>query len=284
MSLQERIGFASQVIKKRLAGQSQACPYCGTSDTVRLARKQLIVELRECPQCHLTFRYPKDDLADNFEYYQEKYQQGNVTDLPDEAEIPALKANNFANVGRNIATHLRLIRAATKGTRLLDYGASWGYCTWQFQQAGYEAVGFDISRPRAEYGHRMLGVPIVNDIGSLPDHSLDIVYTSHVLEHLPNPGEIIREFRRLLVKGGHLFIFVPNGAGEEARRLGVGWGPLINQRHVLALTPRFFDYCLSAEGFSAEFASNPYDDPPRPYDPANPYFDGEELLAVGTAL
>lgn len=284
MSIQDRAGFASKILRKYLSLQPASCPYCGSAQTVRVARKQIVLQLRECPRCHLTFRYPKDDQADNFKYYQEAYQQGAVTELPGESDLAVHFANNFTDIGRDVTGDLRLIRSVSTGRRLLDYGSSWGYCTWQFQRAGYEATGFDISRPRAEYGRRMLGIPIVNSTSVLPDHSLDIIFTSHVLEHMPDPGEIIREFRRLLVKGGHLFIFVPNGAGEVARRLGVDWPPLINQRHTLALTPRFFDYCLSAEGFSAKFASTPYDEEPRAYDPAKPYFNGEELLALGTVL
>jgi 2-polyprenyl-3-methyl-5-hydroxy-6-metoxy-1,4-benzoquinol methylase len=283
MSITDRIEFASRMLRKQLDRQSTACPYCASEKTVRVARKQLLLELRECELCGLTFRYPKDDLDENFDFYQEHYKQDIWTDLPTEAELERHLANNFRDINRDMSEHLALIRQFSTGNRLLDFGASWGYCTWQFQQAGYDAVGFEISHPRANYGQKMLNVSMVNSTNSLPDQSIDVIYASHVLEHLPDLGTTLREFRRLLAKDGHVFIFVPNGAGVQARRLGVKWPPLINQKHVTALTPRFFAYSLSSLGLLPKFASSPYDAPPRPFDPAGPHFDGEELLAIGTA-
>lgn len=283
MSLRDRAAFATTIIRKRLHGQPRTCPYCRCANTRMLARKQWLLELRECQECGLMFRYPKDDLIENFDYYQQQYQQATVTDLPSEAELKGHLATNFRNVGRDLTEHLGLVRQFSTGKKLLDFGASWGYCTWQFQQAGYDAVGFEISRPRTEFGQKMLGVSMVNSTTSLPSHSVDIIYASHVLEHMPDPGVPLHEFRRLLAPGGKVFIFVPNGAGEPARRLGVKWTPLINQRHVMAYTPRFFANSLTRQGFLVEIASSPYDFPPRSYEETGAPFDGEELLAIGTA-
>jgi 2-polyprenyl-3-methyl-5-hydroxy-6-metoxy-1,4-benzoquinol methylase len=284
MSLRDKTVFSSNMLKKWLAGQSKACPYCRSQNTKTLARKQVLLELRECQECHLTYRYPKDDPSDNFEYYQQNYRQELVTDLPSEADLPLHIADNFAKVGRDLTEHLKLIHKFSTGKRLLDFGASWGYCTWQFQRAGYEAIGVEISRPRTEYGKKMLGVSMVNSADVLPDHSFDVIYSAHVLEHMPDPRVALQEFKRLLSPTGTFFIFVPNGAGEPARRLGVKWMTLINQRHVIAYTPRFFDYALAKEGLTGEFLCSPYDMPPRPYDASAYSLDGEELLAIGKPL
>ena len=284
MPIKDRIEFASRMLRKQLLRQSTACPYCGSEQTFGVARKQWILELRECERCGLTYRYPKDDLNENFEYYQQDYKQDIWTDLPTADELAVHVANNFRDIDRDMTEHLRLIQEFSSGNRLLDFGASWGYCTCQFQRAGYDAVGFEISHPRAAYGRKMLNLEMVDSLTSLPDHSVDVIYASHVLEHLPDPASTLREFRRLLVRNGNVFIFVPNGAGELARRLGVRWAPLINQKHVMALTPRFFDYSLSSEGFLPKFSSSPYNSPPRRYDAEGPPFDGDELLAIGTAV
>jgi 2-polyprenyl-3-methyl-5-hydroxy-6-metoxy-1,4-benzoquinol methylase len=284
MSITESIEFASRMLRKQLSGQSTACPYCASEQTIKVARKQWLLQLRECRRCGLKFRYPKDDLNDNFDYYQEDYKQDIWTDLPTEAQLQEHLAKKFRDINRDMSERLALIRQYSAANRLLDFGASWGYCTWQFQQAGYDSVGFEISRPRAAYGEKMLGLRMVSSLKDLADHSVDVIYASHVLEHLPDLGSTLREFRRLLTMGGHVFIFVPNGAGEQARNLGVQWGPMINQKHVVALTPRFFDYSLSSEGFLPTFVSSPYDAQARSYDPAGPHFDGDELLTIGTAI
>lgn len=281
MFLPNRISFGLRMARKTAARQPMDCPYCGHDGTRLVAIKKVLLQLRECERCHLNFRYPKDNWVENFDYYQEEYEQQRVTDLPPEADLPRHISNNFRHVGRDLTEHLQVIARNASGRRLLDFGASWGYCSWQFQRAGYETVGFDISRTRTKYGEARLGVPMVSDTSTLPARSIEIIYAAHVLEHMPDPGKVLREFRRLLKPGGKLFIFVPNGGCKAARSLGVQWPPLINQKHVMAFTARFFDYSLAAEGFAPMFASSPYDTAPRRYDHGL-YHDGEELLAMGT--
>jgi hypothetical protein len=88
-------------------------------------------------------------------------------------------------------------------------------------------------------------------------------------------------FQRLLKPGGKLFLYVPNCSGEQAKRLGVKWGQMINEKHVLALTAEFFHENLPRHGFSTEFSSSPYGQPPQPYE-RDRVPSGEELLVVGT--
>jgi ubiquinone/menaquinone biosynthesis C-methylase UbiE len=41
------------------------------------------------------------------------------------------------------------------------------------------------------------------------DEFFDVVFCNAVLEHVENPVEIVEEFRRVLKKGGHLYLCVP---------------------------------------------------------------------------
>jgi ubiquinone/menaquinone biosynthesis C-methylase UbiE len=52
---------------------------------------------------------------------------------------------------------------------------------------------------------------IVSDILSipLPDHSVDAIMCTEVLEHIPDPLGAIKEFRRLVKPGGYLLITAP---------------------------------------------------------------------------
>jgi 2-polyprenyl-3-methyl-5-hydroxy-6-metoxy-1,4-benzoquinol methylase len=277
----DKTSFALKSILKSIAQRSN-CPYCGSRDTCLMERKHYVLQLRRCRACHLCYRFPKDDTAENNIFYQEDYQQNTVTDLPPLAELPAHIANRFKDIGRDLTEHLKTIKSIAPVGKLLDYGSSWGYCVYQFQQAGYDAQGFEISRPRVEYGQKMLGVHLTSDIASLPDASFDVIYSAHCMEHIPNPDIPLRQFQRLLKPAGHLFIYVPNCAGEEAQRLGVAWGPMIGEKHVLALTPSFFDFNLPKYGFHLQFSSSPYNQPPREYNHAD--LQGEELLVIGVRI
>jgi SAM-dependent methyltransferase len=150
--------------------------------------------------------------------------------------------------------------------------------------AGYEAIGFEISRIRAEFGRAHLGLTIVTDIESLDRcrGTFDLIFASHVLEHLPSPTGIFERFAMLLRRGGSLLAFVPNCGGRSARELGVKWGPMCCEKHPLALDSAFFHYALPKYGFSVRTMSDPYnpDDLMRPNAPVDEdaELSGDELM------
>jgi SAM-dependent methyltransferase len=82
--------------------------------------------------------------------------------------------------------------------------------------------------------------------------------TSHTLEHMPSLSGIFSLFHRLLAPNGLLAIFVPNCGGDEARRLGVRWGPFSNEAHTISFDAEFFRANLPREGFEVRCLSNPY--------------------------
>jgi ubiquinone/menaquinone biosynthesis C-methylase UbiE len=55
------------------------------------------------------------------------------------------------------------------------------------------------------------GLDIVSDIVNipLPDHSVDAIMCTEVLEHIPDPVAAIKEFGRLVKPGGYLLITAP---------------------------------------------------------------------------
>ncbi len=52
---------------------------------------------------------------------------------------------------------------------------------------------------------------------NLPDESVDVVVHSDTLEHVPEPLQALRECRRVLKTGGHLFYTVPLVVGRLTR-------------------------------------------------------------------
>lgn len=193
----------------------QSCPYCGATEASVLGHKYFLIQLRKCQTCGLMFRFPKDKPVESNIYYQSHYQDvtGLATDLPDKAELQRLLETNFKDTSKDFSQKINLVQNHIYRGKALDYGCSWGYGVWQLNQAGYEAMGFEISRPRAEFGRKFLGVNIIDQLAELeklPDGLFDLIFTNHVLEHLPDISDIFSLFWRLLNIGGVLAIFVPN--------------------------------------------------------------------------
>lgn len=74
----------------------------------------------------------------------------------------------------------------------------------------YRSSDFD------ERSHRGDLVIDIQDI-ALPDASLDVVVTAHVLEHVPDPDAAIAELRRVLAPGGVALVMVPLQQGATAK-------------------------------------------------------------------
>ncbi len=76
-----------------------------------------------------------------------------------------------------------------------------------------EAVGIDIVPRGEEYHPGYTSVAdLCFDAMDLPfrDGTLDFVFCSHGLEHMPSPRSALREWARVLKPGGHLCCIVPD--------------------------------------------------------------------------
>ena len=207
------------------------------------------MQARSCPACGLIFRLPRAAQSASDAFYQDDYKEGMTSDTPDDLALASMKADQFAGHNLSYADRIALIRTVAQDGRLLDYGASWGYGVFQLLAAGFDAEGFEVSRPRADFGRDKLGVKIITNADELPDAAFDVVHTAHVLEHIPDPHIAFADFKRLVKPGGFVVLQVPNGAGPSALRHGVKWPMLLNEVHVLALTAAFAARAFNDYGF-----------------------------------
>jgi 2-polyprenyl-3-methyl-5-hydroxy-6-metoxy-1,4-benzoquinol methylase len=252
-----RMTFAWRMLRARLDAARRACPYCGSRWSRRLQRKWLLVEARECAHCGLFFRCPTDDPARARQYYEAEYAEKTVVDVPDAAGLRGVLDRRFQGTPFDRSARLTdLAPLLPAGGRVLDFGCSWGYTVWQLASAGFDAVGYEPSARRAEYGRKNLNVRIETDWDALlaaeAPSGFDLVYADHVVEHLVEPRKYLDGWRALLRPGGRALVYVPNGGGEKARRLGTRWGPLVGEPHTLALTATWFRHNLPNHGLVVE--------------------------------
>jgi SAM-dependent methyltransferase len=101
---------------------------------------------------------------------------------------------------------LRVAAELEPGSRLIDVGAGNSPYRELFAHLRYESTDWQHS-PHP-------GARAVDHIGPahdlpVPDGEYDAVLCTQVLEHTPNPGEVIRELHRVLRPGGRLYMTVP---------------------------------------------------------------------------
>lgn len=105
-----------------------------------------------------------------------------------------------------------------------------------------------------------------DDLRFLPDDHFDWVFSSHLIEHLPDPKRAMREWLRVVKPGGHVCTIVPN----TLHTMGFNSDPT---PHLHEWTPREFLLELCGRGDASV----------QWYD-MRPPFEGHETVYFGEAL
>src|SRR6516162_640782 len=101
------------------------------------------------------------------------------------------------------------------GKRVLDAGAGEGRFKKLFQHTEY--VGIDFAQGDPSWDYSKLDVIARLEELPFPNLSFDHVLSIVVLEHTPQPGRVIEEFRRILKPGGMVHLVVPHMWEEHQR-------------------------------------------------------------------
>lgn len=234
------------------------CPNCDEQRSLLVKRKYFVTALRRCSKCRLLFRVPTDPPGFGDEFYQSEYQSGFTTDCPDTASLRQFLANGFRGTTKDFSSRIALLRAlgVEPGSRVLDYGASWGYATWQFNETGYKTVGFELSRQRARFARDMLSVDVRERLDEV-EGPFDVFFSCHVIEHVPQVSQVFEIANRLLRPGGIFVAITPNGCFEamavEPNSYHRAWG---------SVHPQYLDAEFYKQAFPTRptcLASSPFD-------------------------
>jgi ubiquinone/menaquinone biosynthesis C-methylase UbiE len=86
-------------------------------------------------------------------------------------------------------------------------------------------------------------------------HSFDVVVSSWVLEHLPEPGRVFDEIARVLRPGGHFFFLTPNAKHPIPRLSRKLTNNLETQR---AVAQRLYDR-VPVDTYSVQYQANTWE-------------------------
>jgi SAM-dependent methyltransferase len=190
------------------------CPLCGSGEARDLAVEWTLVVSR-CARCGLDYvrrrpRTPELNYSQDAELLLRKYAP------VIREEVPHTRDPNYAEL-------LDRLEPYRGGGRLLDVGPFMGFFLRRAAQRGWQVVGADTSEVLARLVREQLGFDVrVGLLGELGfEEEFDAVTVLDVLEHVPDPVELLSGARRALRPGGVVLVKVPHGRWNRLKhRLG----------------------------------------------------------------
>ncbi len=187
------------------------CPLCSSLEARDYAAWPTFAVL-QCRDCGFRFvntaapSYPRDA-----QFIHDEPRSGNI-----EPGLPHIR--------RRVRDILRYKQAPG---RALDIGCGWGELALGLQEKGFESVGLDmkpqrISHLQAHFPQTAWRVGLTTDLASSPER-FDVLALYHVLEHVPNPKEVLASVKALAKPGALIVIEVPHVGGWESRLKGRRW-------------------------------------------------------------
>jgi SAM-dependent methyltransferase len=172
--------------------------------------KYKIIDCEICGFKHLDPIPSKEEVK---EYYKKRYYQENISKLLDsQKEAKELQWQYLWY--RDMLLIFNKHIGDMNQKRLLDIGCGNGFSLKFMSENGWEAFGIEPSPKASEYA-RSLGLNIINTTleefaGDKWFNYFDAINLKCVLEHIPNPMEILEICKSLLKNSGMICIEVPN--------------------------------------------------------------------------
>jgi ubiquinone/menaquinone biosynthesis C-methylase UbiE len=181
-----------------------ACPACGARRPRDLA-EEFGIAIARCEACDLVYtRTPLPESQGHYGTSREAVVAKYSRIFRGEAPHPR---------DANYHEHLAQLERLRGPGDLLDVGAHCGFFLRVAREGGWRTVGVEPSAVNAELAREQFGLDVrtgfLEDL-ELPAESFDVVTLTDVLEHVPQPGVLLREIARVLRPGGRVFIKVPN--------------------------------------------------------------------------
>jgi 2-polyprenyl-3-methyl-5-hydroxy-6-metoxy-1,4-benzoquinol methylase len=159
----------------------------------------------------------------------------------------------------NVTADRVINRYGLRGKRIVEIGCGSGDFLRLLCGAGNHGQGYDPSQPTSRSAAGRGSVEIIGRNFSVEDaRGADFVCCRHVLEHLPEPMDLLRQLRESVAirAGAVVFFEVPN-ALFTLDRLGI-WD--IVHEHVSYFTPSSLVRAFHSAGFTVCCAESAFDD------------------------
>lgn len=219
------------------------CPVCLD------ARSEFFIRANEhdlfaCGECNTVYVHPLPTSAQTREWYSDTYENATASYFR--------KPDKMMRRSRH---RIRMLRRYVTEGRFLDVGCSGGFIVEAAREAGFGAVGIDLDRPAIDYARKHYPgsdfyCGTIEDFAATSPQAFDLIYTSEVIEHVPEVRSFCGKLAQLLRPDGILYVTTPDISHWRRPRDVRQWDGFGPPAHLIYFNPKSLTDLLASFGLT----------------------------------
>lgn len=181
-----------------------SCYLCKSTSCSRIhdaIRYNLSPRPFRCDECGFVFLYPRMSPEEEKEFYEKIYRFHYETQ-----DAESLWRESLPEAQQRVE---RFLRFFTPQSRVLEIGCASGFFVSEVRKHVKTAIGIELTNEYVNYA-KGKGLDVRSSLDEVDDGSCDLVFMFHVLEHIDDPVQFLKEVKNKLALGGTLIVEVPN--------------------------------------------------------------------------
>jgi len=252
------------------------CPLCQNSTTHEMSsndlmfKKNKIYDYYFCRSCDLTFINPLPTLDEIKDFYPDSYivfEPARLKTISTFEKIRLQSKHGYKNLIYKNNYFFNLIKFClmkshehidyVENGKFLDIGCGNGSRLLKMRKLGWEVAGVELNKKAYNecISHNLNVFNCTLEETNFKDRSFDVVYMSHLVEHLANPYEIFEIVERVLKPNGLLYIKTPNRNALGRKIFNKYWYANDIPRHLFLFSRRSLVNVFKKLNMSLEFYS-----------------------------
>lgn len=231
------------------------CPLCSSERIATFVRTSDFFlsgekfDISECHECGHLFTNPQPLPEQLPLYYQsEKY-------LSHKEKAESFYEKIYAAIRwLNLRTKYGQVTRGLQKGQLLDYGCGRGDFLSLAKEKGWVCTGIEQDEDARKFAQNNAQLDVFPPDEVFYDftHRFDLITMFHVLEHIPDPHNLLEQINSWLKPGGRLAVALPNPLSFDAKYYGKYWAAWDVPRHLHHFKPSVITATARSHGFELQ--------------------------------
>lgn len=216
------------------------------SSQVRDSKYHKVIKCLKCDHVQL---YPIPTPEEDKEFYDKEMQSVGIKYFFSLNELRRLSISDVNR--RSVLIQKTIQKTIQKNKKILEIGSGDGFFLEKMQNYGYKMTGIEVSKQRRTKSRKTTNVNVldIDLVQNVPNiGSFDGIVLFHVLEHIRDPINFLKNILKLLKPRGKLIVEVPNFNDFQIKLNNAYRDWQYQRAHIHYFTPNILKYVFTQAG------------------------------------